>query len=663
MPNHMRRTCARLSVICLVLSCAREESVAPGGLADLKALAAISQTSSSRWQVDSLALRIQGDVVELDLHGLVIADSALSESGALVPFAFLRKLPTSIDAISADGSSISLVSYKIEAGSWLVVGTINRPLSIRGLQRVAPSPSRVDVTMRFYYPSESWLNNLLPAVPTGDSPSPVRIAVSRTPHPFTYTKVVTQRSQQSERLVPLTTAFQASAVSKGVVSAKAQSLPSGLWMFSSARLADLSTSEQLLWRITLLGPLALLYLSVWFVGWIGLRYLSYRALHLGQEGSFVRFWREEPSLRSGKVLFLLVTAVMLLLLLIAIAKTVSATASPLPHASPAALLSDMQLQFTASTEALESNRIGVSWRFRPVASTGDSSMIGLRVEAPLAVIHSGEGTFGGAGAHQQLYRLPGGGHAVRVRIPARSLTLTPALRLLNNPLFRSRQIVLQPAHATAFDSIAVVGVSASVSNVVTKKDRWGLRFVHAFPLDGYTVVLPLSFESQAILDRIAINGPAAMDGTIGIDNLTYSFTQTGADYLAHLDASSGEHSADSVRVVLAPGEQFVLRADFRRSFLQRYGLLVTPIVLSILAGVWIGRRPLRKRLKTLALLLPVPGVLASLWFFRATVLGHYQQLPQLIPLEGITLFELVVIGSWLLMWTLIAILARKQTPH
>ena len=78
-------------------------------------------------------------------------------------------------------------------------------------------------------------------------------------------------------------------------------------------------------------------------------------------------------------------------------------------------------------------------------------------------------------------------------------------------------------------------------------------------------------------------------------------------------------------------------------------------------GIWVGKRTLRKQLKTLSLLLPVSGAVASIGILRATVLSRYSQLPQLVPLEGITLFELCVVTSWALAAILIAVLARRDT--
>lgn len=102
----------------------------------------------------------------------------------------------------------------------------------------------------------------------------------------------------------------------------------------------------------------------------------------------------------------------------------------------------------------------------------------------------------------------------------------------------------------------------------------------------------------------------------------------------------------------------MLRAEFRRPVVQRFGLIAVPVVISLLAGTWVGSRKLRKSMRLVALLLPVAGAPGSLWILRSTILAAYPKVPQVAALQGITLFEVAVLASWLLMAIVIWIAGR-----
>lgn len=656
-----RRLCGAAALAALS-ACAETNVLPPGQSNDLRALLAVHQVNQSRWRLDDLVLRSFGsEVAELEFRGALLAESKGAQGDHLLPLAFVREQPTSVDVVAADGRDVDLVSYKIRDASWLLLGVIRPSLDANGVQARRDS---LNLKIRLYYRGARDLDPLLPAVPTGDVASGLRVRVFRSGTTFEQTAVVRLRWLDGQRFVPLTVPITMAAASAGEVNGQTQAVPSGVLMLSASGL----TTERL-WPATsyLVASFALVTVLVVLPLQFGLSlFLGYRSFRAGRARE-LEMVGDDPlavylgqALRGPRVLVVLLAWVLMFALAATVfaMRTLHAAAIPRTGISPAAMLTDLHLELDASGEALENDKLHLSWRFRAASLAGDSSMIGLRIVSEKARIDAGEGYFGGKSAEMKLFRLPGRGYALRAQIAARTIPIASALAVLRNPMFRTSQVVLHAAHAWAFDSVSVVGLSAYLSNLVVKKDVWPWRFVHRFPFDGYSLTLPLAFESAAILDGIFVGAPPSFEMRISTGSLPYVFAREGNGYASRLEKAD-PGGADSVRVTVGPGDPITLGIDFRRPFVQRWGLMVIPVIVAVLAGTWIGHRTLRKRSVALALIVPVSGAASSVGLLRATVLGHYPKLPQLVPLEGITTFELGVIASWLVMGMLIAATSRR----
>jgi len=103
--------------------------------------------------------------------------------------------------------------------------------------------------------------------------------------------------------------------------------------------------------------------------------------------------------RPGIALRALAVGLISLLALFAVvlfAKSLDA-ATPARRPSSAAVLADLQIQIAVSADGLDKDSLQLSWRFRPVVSKGDSTIIGLRLGSRPREDLSGEGDLGRKG--------------------------------------------------------------------------------------------------------------------------------------------------------------------------------------------------------------------------------------------------------------------------
>src|SRR6185295_2758408 len=182
------------------------------------------------------------------------------------------------------------------------------------------------------------------------------------------------------------------------------------------------------------------------------------------------------------------------------------------------------------------------------------------------------------------------------------------------------------------------------------------QFLHSFPYDEFAFDLPISFESPVILENISIIGSSDFDCSVSVSSLPLSFSRKGDVYRSRIADAEIDARRSPIRVTMSRGEPVTLRARFRRSAYKRYGLIVTPLFLAVVVGMGVGvvSRKSGKWPKTIARIFPITGALTSPWVLRGTVLDRYPDLPRLIQFEGITIFEVVVILSWIVMTLLIA---------
>ena len=394
-----RRLRAYTILVATLTACKSEEVFTPGQPNDLRALAAVREENASHWQLDDLVLRVhRPDLAEVELRGELIRDSAELATEVLLPLAFVRELPTSIDVIAFDRRPVNVVSYKILHGSWLIVGSLGN-LPTRSLRDSAyRTRDSLGLKVRLYYRGAVRLDPLLPAIPNGDVPTPVRLTVSRDVAPFKSTTVVTQRSLDAERAVPLAISGTYPTGNSNAIIGETEAIPGGLWLFSSAGLADPSPST-----VARTGPFAaaaLVLLLAWRGVTLWLRYrgllarLQFERTGIFQKDPLKLFWSEDRRIiRLAIVEFLLLVAILAALL----ARALGAMVPP-SSARRAMLLSDVQLQLNASADALDNDSLQLSWRFRPAGAVGDSSVVGLRVRSKWVRIYPGEGIFSGRGS-------------------------------------------------------------------------------------------------------------------------------------------------------------------------------------------------------------------------------------------------------------------------
>src|SRR6185436_4218644 len=122
-------------------------------------------------------------------------------------------------------------------GSWLLLGSIPS-------RRTSGS---LGLRVRLYFRGSERAGPLLPAIPSGDIPSRMRITVSRSYAPFNKTAEVLQRSVTAQRIVALTPEGIASADSEHTIAADVQTIPYALWLFASSSIGDIPLSPA--WRM------------------------------------------------------------------------------------------------------------------------------------------------------------------------------------------------------------------------------------------------------------------------------------------------------------------------------------------------------------------------------------------------------------------------------
>ncbi len=234
------------------------------------------------------------------------------------------------------------------------------------------------------------------------------------------------------------------------------------------------------------------------------------------------------------------------------------------------------------------------------------------------------------------------GNLVRLNVPTSNAPMIQRLKALAE--WKPVEFIPPPDYFKSLDAGNKVTVNYVLKGAQRVSERTKGGFFHWFPWDTMSVELPLELQQPAIVSNIQLHRPS-LDyvASPSAEGVTIPFVESddGRDY----QSSSKEKEG---RTVIWARSPVTVRALFERTFFQRIGLTVGQVIGAlVIAGVlgwWTKAKTIGKFLVTAFVFI------SFFWAFRTVVLNYYSNLPTIVTVQGITLFETLALANVVLIF-------------
>jgi hypothetical protein len=177
---------------------------------------------------------------------------------------------------------------------------------------------------------------------------------------------------------------------------------------------------------------------------------------------------------------------------------------------------------------------------------------------------------------------------------------------------------------------------------------------YLFPFDSVDVTIPLDLRRDALVWHLALLKPT--------DDLYASPSVEGVSIpLAESEnADKYEFQADNdrSRIALAPSDHLVVRAQFERTSLQKWGLLLITPLIAIGVGLISGRIFRLPDKHWFGVGIQLVAILGMVFAVRTAVFGAYKWLPTVMAFQSLSIFELIFGLALILQFAAFAIAVR-----
>jgi hypothetical protein len=231
---------------------------------------------------------------------------------------------------------------------------------------------------------------------------------------------------------------------------------------------------------------------------------------------------------------------------------------------------------------------------------------------------------------------------VRFSVPVSNIPSLNVLGTLSSPEFQVEQIRITDSLQAALSSEGnFVRLEYTVKRAQDTKNYFG-TWLHRFPFDSKSVVIPLKLEQSAIVSKVELPRQADFTGVPsarGIDDVSFLEKEN----IYYLDLGRRDR-----RVMFPAAKEVVFEVTFRRTRWQQIFLTVGQLVLAIIAGISFGYMITLKSHSALATTIESLGLIGLVYLIRTNVSSTYKDLPNLFSGQTPTLFDLFFLLSLIL---------------
>jgi len=257
---------------------------------------------------------------------------------------------------------------------------------------------------------------------------------------------------------------------------------------------------------------------------------------------------------------------------------------------------------------------------------------------------------------------------VTLKVPLR---YSPLVRRINAISQWTELIKMPDGYATTMDKANHLNFTYTLQGVARPHlvSSSGRRWLYLFPFDSSDLEIPLNMEQASLLNHLDVSKPTndyfakvTIEGThpdIGSNNRGSSVALTESENSDHYVLTNPDAGS---RLPISANGGIVIHARFSRGPWQRWGLTWGVAILAILVGIlgaWFTTLPDKDWKGWVFTILGITGLVFAV---RAAVLATYKDLPTLMTGQGTTIFELVYVGSVLLMILTLVITRRILKP-
>jgi hypothetical protein len=166
---------------------------------------------------------------------------------------------------------------------------------------------------------------------------------------------------------------------------------------------------------------------------------------------------------------------------------------------------------------------------------------------------------------------------------------------------------------------------------------WANHTLYLFPLDSVDVTIPLDLRRDALLWHLALLKPVGdLYASPSVDGVLIPLDQSD-----NADKYEFQSSERRSRITLAPSDHLVIRAQFERTRLQKWGSLLGTTLIAIVVGILAGRVFKLPDKHWLGVVIQLVAISGMVFAVRAAVLGAYKWLPTLMSFQAVSIFELI----------------------
>jgi hypothetical protein len=246
------------------------------------------------------------------------------------------------------------------------------------------------------------------------------------------------------------------------------------------------------------------------------------------------------------------------------------------------------------------------------------------------------------------------GKVVRINVPTSYAPMIQRLKALAE--WRPVEFSPPPDYFKSLDTANKVNINYVIKGAQTVSERTKGGFFHWFPWDTMSVELPLELRQPAIVSSIELQR-TSLDyvASPSAEGLTLPFveSESGRNY----QSSSKEKEG---RTAIWADKLVTIRAKFERKFFQRIGLTVGQVIGALVIAGFLGWWT---KAKTIGKFLVTAFVFISFfWAFRTVVLNYYSNLPTIVTVQGITLFETLALANVVLIFGIGLLVRWKLSP-
>jgi hypothetical protein len=227
----------------------------------------------------------------------------------------------------------------------------------------------------------------------------------------------------------------------------------------------------------------------------------------------------------------------------------------------------------------------------------------------------------------------------RFIVPTSYIPSLTVLRALSDSQIQIEKVrITDNLQAALNDKGNLVKMEYVLTKVLENKNHIG-GWLHSFPFDYKTLVIPIKLQQPAIVSKIELPEQEGFVTTISTKGISDAiFVQSNNTYQLNLGRRES-------RITIPASGEVTFEVTYQRSGMQLLILTLGQIVLAIIGGLFLGLIASLPSSSQVGTIIGAIGLVGLPYLMRSSVFSTYKDLPSLLSGQSPTVFELIFIFS------------------